>query len=260
MKCPNCQSENYGKQTMCQACGAPLNQPLAKTDARGKSGPVARAPGVAHEDVARKLKLDYIGAVRDHTDRSLDSIQDLLEEVGRPRGDAKELLDGVAKLIYKQFHVREVAIGLKSPDGLYRYVTMHGMRANIWAEHRDLAYSYDAFFDNVKYKGTVVSDYTKLLLAEDMPYDEGEKQTYSEHLMKSSVRKALDDSIEGDYLDILIYGIGNELLGWIEISGTWEDKLPSARTIRCLEIVANITGMALSHRGAIPRTDQKLSP
>jgi hypothetical protein len=255
MRCSNCQSENYGNEKICQACGAPLDQ-QAKDDNRAKGG-LVKKPGVAHEDVARKLKLDYVGAIRDHMDRNLESIQDLLEEVTRPRGDARDLLDGVAKLIYKQFHIREVAIGLKSPDGLYRYVTMHGMRANIWAQHRDLAYTYDSFFDNIKYKGTVISDYTKLLLAEDNPYGEGERDTYSEHLMKASSRKALDDSIEGDYLDILIYGTANELLGWIEISGTWEDKLPTTRTIRCLEIVANITGMALSHRGAIPRADLK---
>jgi len=254
MRCPECQSENYGAEKLCQACGARLDQ--GKGDERAKGG-LGRRPGISHEDVARKLKLDYIGAIRDHADRNLDSIQDLLEEVARPRGDAKDLLDGIAKLIYKQFHIREVAIGLKSPDGLYRYVTMHGMRANIWAEHRDLAYSYDSFFDNARYKGTVISDYTKLLLAEDNPYDEEEKGTYSEHLMRASARKALDDSIEGDYLDILIYGAGNELLGWIEISGTWEDKIPSTRTIRSLEIVANITGMALSHRGAVPRAELK---
>ena len=256
MKCPNCQSENYGQQTICQACGAPLSSNGSRSTSSYRTGQ-SRPGRIAHEDVARKLKLDYVGSVRDHTDRNLDSIQDLLEEVGRPKGDAKELLDNVAKLIYKQFHIREVAIGMKSSDGLYRYVTMHGMRANIWAEHRDLAYTYDSFFDNAKYKGTVISDYTKLLLAEDMPYDEGEKQTYSEHLMKASNRKEMDDSIEGDYLDILIYGAGNELLGWIEISGTWEDKLPAARTIRCLEIVANITGMALSYRGLPPRTESK---
>ena len=257
MKCPNCQSENYGTEKICQACGAPLDKSEKGGDRTIRPGPAVRKVGVSHDDVARKLKLDYVGAIRDHTDRNLDSIQDLLEEVARPRGDAKELLDGVAKLIYKQFHIREVAIGLKSPDGLYRYVTMHGMRANIWAQHRDLAYPYDSFFDNTKYKGTVISDYTKLLLAEDNPYDEKERQTFSEHLMKSSSRKAMDDSIEGDYLDILIYGTGNELMGWIEISGTWEDKLPTTRTIRCLEIVANITGMALSYRGAIPRPDIK---
>jgi len=251
MKCPNCQSENYGQQSNCQACGSPLSQSPSGS-ARFKPAKGPRPGRVAHEDVARKLKLDYAGSIRDHTDRNLDSIQDLLEEVGRPKGDAKELLDNVAKLIYKQFHIREIAIGMKSSDGLYRYVTMHGMRANIWAQHRDLAYTYDSFFDNTKYKGTVISDYTKLLLAEDMPYDEGEKQTYSEHLMQASNRKELDDSIEGDYLDILIYGLGNELLGWIEISGTWEDKLPTARTLRCLEIVANITGMALSYRGLPP--------
>src|SRR4030042_1216855 len=172
MKCPKCQSENYGQQTKCQACGFPLAQSPCEVGRFGQvKGP---HPGrIVHEDVARKLKLDYVGSIRDHTDRNLDSIQDLLEEVGRPKGDAKELLDNVAKLIYKQFHVREVAIGMKSHDGLYRYVTMHGMRANIWAQHRDLAYPNDSFFDNAKYKGTVISDYTKLLLAEDMPSDDG---------------------------------------------------------------------------------------
>ncbi len=240
------------------ACGAPLSASRDQGDGRSRGTQTSKPGRINHEDVARKLKLDYAISIRDHADRNLDTIQDLLEEIGRPRGDAKELLDNVARLIFKQFHIREVAIGLKSTDGLYRYVTMHGMRANIWAEHRDLAYTYDSFFDNTKYKGTVISDCTKLLLAEDMPYDEGERQTYSEHLMQVSKRKGLDDSIEGDYLDTLIYGIGNELLGWIEISGTWEDKLPNARTIRCIEIVANITGMTLSFRGFPPKVGPKL--
>jgi len=170
----------------------------------------------------------------------------------KPKHDSRQLVDYSAKLIFKQFHIKEVAIGLRSSsDGRFRYVAMQGMRANIWAQHTGLSYGHDSFFSNSKYKGTLISKLTKLLLAEDEPYDEVEKKTYNEHLMRSSKRRTPDDSIEGDYLDTLIYGIDGGLIGWIEISGTWDDKLPSASAIRAIEIIANLMGIALSRDPAI---------
>jgi hypothetical protein len=237
---------NEDSRQSCKNCGHSLSPP------KGAPAPPPRtnapaASGVSHDDVARKLKLDYANAVKEEGDRYLESIQHMCVEVMKPSEDSHKIVEYVAKLVFRQFHIKEVSIGLRSSaDGKYRYAAMQGMRVNVWAEHANLVYDRESFNDDVRYKGTHISKYTKLMLAEDEPYDEHEKKTYSEHLMHASRRKTLFDSIEGDYLDTLVIGENGGILGWIEISGTWDEKLPSARAIRALEIVASLLGMALS--------------
>ena len=206
------------------------------------------APGrITPEEVARNMKREYDFAARDQFDKSLDVIQKHIEELSRPDLDIKNLVEFTVKMIYRQFHIKEVSIGLKSEsDGLFRYVTMMGMRANVWTEHQKLTYDQDSLFDEKVYKFTNISKYSKLFLAENEPYDADEKGTYSEHLMSSSKRRHLDDSIEGDYLDMLILNGRGQLSGWIEVNGTWEGKLPTVNTIKCLEVVASLIGVALS--------------
>ena len=75
--------------------------------------------------------------------------------------------------------------------------------------------------------------------------------------MLQMARRALDDSIEGDYLDINILGSDDELLGWIEISGTVTGKLPDIATIRTIEGMASVLALAITRenerRGAQAR-------
>jgi hypothetical protein len=251
MKCPTCETENDASQGRCRKCGSQLTATAAKPTSAANVMPRVAA-AVSPDEVARKLKMDYSRAAKDEADRYLDCVQQLSVQVVNPKHNSQELADYAAKLVFRQLHIKEVAIGLRSAsDGKFRYVAMQGMRANIWTQHIGLSYSHDSFFSNSKYKGTLISKLTKLLLAEDEPYDDAEKKTYSEHLMRSSKRKTPDDSIEGDYLDTLIYGIDGSLAGWIEISGTWDDKLPSARAIRAIEIIANLMGIALSRDPSI---------
>lgn len=256
MKCPTCETEIDATQGRCRKCGSQLTTVVAKPTVATNVTPRASA-SVTADEVARKLKMDYSRAAKDEADRYLDCVQQLSAQVVNPKHNSQELADYAAKLIFRQLHIKEVAIGLRSAsDGRFRYVAMQGMRANIWTQHVGLSYSHDSFFSNSKYKGTLISKLTKLLLAEDEPYDDDEKKTYSEHLMRSSKRKVPDDSIEGDYLDTLIYGVDGALAGWIEISGTWDDKLPSARAIRAIEIMANLMGIALSRDPAVVGTKQ----
>ena len=63
--------------------------------------------------------------------------------------------------------------------------------------------------------------------------------------MLKQTRKELDDTIEGDYLDILVFDGKNEVCGYIEISGTKEGKLPDAKTIKWLEVTGSIIGFAI---------------
>jgi hypothetical protein len=200
--------------------------------------------------VGRKLRSDYTyGTAKDPSVRALEGMQLLLDQALKEGVSVKQLLEFAAKLVYSQFNIKEVAIGMKdSADGLYKYVAMYGMRVDVWEAHKRLSYTKEDFFDQKKYRWLAISKQTKLFLAEDNPYQENEQNTYSRHLMLKSKRKTADDSIEGDYLDIVIQGPNDLLLGWLEISGTWDNKIPDARTIRCLEIVASTLGIALTLR------------
>ncbi len=172
-----------------------------------------------------------------------------------PVGSLHQLLQEVADLIYRQFRIREVSIGLRDPsDGLYRYQVLHTVREGVKMAHLDLAYKYEDFFDESRWRGTAISNLSKLMLAEDMPYLDGEMGTFNKELMQKSRRKSDDESIEGDYIDILIRGTNDELLGWMEISGTWDMKIPSARTIRSLEVIACALGLILSSTNLVSQT------
>jgi len=125
-------------------------------------------------------------------------------------------------------------------------VAEHGMRTDIWAAHKKITYTYDDLNDPKKYRPITISHQTKLFLAEDDPYGPGESNTYSEHMMRQSKRKSATDSIEGDYIDIYIFGPQDETYGWIEISGTWDGRIPDARSIRCLEMISSVLGIAIA--------------
>ncbi len=261
MKCPSCGTENDVMQNRCKKCNRPLTQSSDTGTGRSNAG-AASATAITPTEVARRYKSEYARASNDPTNNAIESIRELCELIMTPKVTSKVIVDATIRLIFRQFHIKEVSIGLRSAaDGRYRYAAMQGMRANVWTEHLRLSYAAESFSDNKTYKGNQISKYTKLLLAEDEPYDEGEKKTYSEHLMLVSARNTYDDSIEGDYLDTLVFGPENQILGWIEISGTWDGKLPSPKTIMTLEVVAILLGIALSRDPAIagpepPGSDQ----
>jgi len=203
-----------------------------------------------HREVARKLKQDYAHGAREAGIRHLDALHSLIKYLMKADPNLDDMLQQTARSIYTQFNIKEVSIALRSTsDGLYRYVAEHGMRADVWAAHDKIVYTYDDLIDTRKYKPVTISHQTQLFLAEDNPYGPDERDTFSEHMMKQSKRKAATDSIEGDYLDIFLYGPQDEILGWIELSGTWDSKIPEARTIRCLELVSSVLAIAVTkHR------------
>ncbi len=204
------------------------------------------AKTVSPGEAARRLRQEYAGFVKDPRFSILDALNEFLIDVADRKLTEQEILDRTAKLIFKHFSIKEVAIGTKSAsDGLYRYAAMCGMRESVWESHKQLSYQLADFSDSKKWRGTDVSAQTRLFLAEENPYHAGEETTYSRHLMQASKRKAVDESIEGDYLDIHSMGPGNELLAWIEISGTWNNKMPNAFVVRGIELVASVLGLLL---------------
>jgi hypothetical protein len=200
---------------------------------------------IAPGDVARKLKQDYARARKESGVRGLDSLHGLIKLLMEEELDINEILTATAKTIYSQLNIKEVSMGLRSPDGLYRYVAMYGLRSEVWAAHQKLTYTAEQLLDPKVYKWTDISYHTKLFLAEDNTYTKDEASTRAEHLSMKSKRKTEEDSIEGDYMDILIYGPKDEILGWIETSGTWHGKIPDSRTIRSLEVISSVLALVL---------------
>ncbi|MBN1678212.1 MAG: hypothetical protein JW880_06695, partial [Candidatus Thermoplasmatota archaeon] len=110
---------------------------------------------------------------------------------------------------------------------------------------RRIQYTESDFWDEKKYKSTTISRLSRLFLAEDNPYTNHEKDSYSRPFMLEFSRNAVDDSVEGDYIDVILPGPSGEALGWIELSGTRAGKLPDGMTIRWLEAIATILGTAI---------------
>jgi hypothetical protein len=223
--------------------------------------------GIGSEAIKMKIKMDYARLQKDPGIRALDSILELMTHLKKPSIDVRDLLEDALKLMYRQLHIKEITVGLRDPsDGLYRYVAQQGVRDEIWEGHKELVYKADSFTGRGKWKGTPISKNSILYLVEDQPYAEGEKNTYQEHLSRVSKRRTLEDSIEGDYLDVHITGANGEILGWFEASSIWDGKLPSANTIRWMELIADIVAIAISReresglQNATVRTASKADP
>jgi hypothetical protein len=194
--------------------------------------------------VVQSLRSDYAKCGKDTAVKALDGIQQLVEHLMNPQLELQTTLDFITRLIYKQLSIKEVSIGLRSPaDSLYRYYSMYGLSAKSWETHKTLRYTRDELFDPSKYKGSALSKRSLLFLAEDKPYDDDELKTYSSFIAGMQKRTSPDGYLEGDYIDVLMHDRKNEIIGWIEVTGTWEGRLPDGGTIRALEAIASILSL-----------------
>ncbi len=224
-------------------------EPPAPRSMRPFPGPPSEAAPttINQAEVIRKIKQDYAHYRKLPGAKGLDSLHGVLKQIMEGRSDVTELMRTTAKTIYTQFNIKEVTIGLKEPDGLFRYVAQCGLREESWAAHRKLSYEEDEMVNANAHgwKCTEVSHQTRLFIAEDNPYTEEEVLTRSEHLQMRSRRKTAEESIEGDYMDVLMFGPDDRAVGWIETGGTWDGRLPDAGTIRTLEVLASILALAV---------------
>ena len=205
------------------------------------------ASDILHDEVERKLRAAYLYGPRDPTRRMLDKLQSMIAQFRESDLKLTKLLQDVADTVNRQFWLKEVTIGLKDEDGKYRYKVMCGLRPDAWKAHQELAYTPEEFSDPRYYKGRQLSRYTKLFLAEDKPFVDGEEDTFTRPILLKAKRATVDDCIEGDYLDIHIFGGKGDLVGWIEISGTKDGKFPDPVALRWIEVLALMIGTALQY-------------
>lgn len=206
-------------------------------------------PGpIDYQDIPRKMKLEYNFPAAGKTYKILDQMSGLLAHFQKPQMNLRELMTDAANLMAKQFSLKEVGIGLRESDGIYRYEVLVGYRPETEAATKKLAYTSGQFTDASIYKGTMISRYTKVFLAEDNPWLDSEKEAYNLPSLLGTTRRSLDDCLEGDYIDTHILGKNDDLLGWIELAGTTTGKLPDMSAIRWIEFIGQIIGAAVAYQ------------
>ncbi len=199
--------------------------------------------------IKKRMWLDYHRACSDPVCERQECVHELLDRLTASSIDLHQFLQEAVDALHAKLYLSEVTIGLRRPDGTYTYEVMAGLQDSEWKAHQGLSYVYDQFVSKEVYKYEEVSELTRLFLAEDNPYANGEDETYQKDVMLQSRRKSLEDFIEGDYIDTLVLGADRELWGWIEYSGMDNGKFPDGQTIKSIELMASVIAVAVTLLG-----------
>jgi len=199
----------------------------------------------SHEDIAKRMRIQYVHGGHDPVMRAFDNLIKLAASCRKKEVDVRALSEEAARLIHEQFRLRWVAIGSKNPrDGMFRYDALVGFREEAASARRAQTFVLADFVEDTKYKGRQISDITKMYFEEDKPYTNGAEVTFNRPILLKGKRRAPDEALEGDYIDVHIYGGDGELIGWIETSGTVAGKLPDMTAIKTMELIASMLGLA----------------
>jgi len=204
--------------------------------------------GIDKEMVKRGLRTSYLGARSDHTSRLIDGFSTLLARFHRHPMVMHDFVQEAASFLQRQFRLRWVMIGQRSPDGLYRYEAMAGVRPEAWELQRTRTYRKEEFAPEVKgfFSAAEISRLTRVYLEEDNPLAEEDIAKVNRPILLKSTRRSQEDALEGDFMDTLILGSDNDMLGWIDYSGTITGKFADPMTIRWVELMSAVLGAAIS--------------
>jgi hypothetical protein len=204
--------------------------------------------GIDKEIVKRALRTSYLAARSDPTSRLNDGYAALLARFQKHPLVVHDFIQAAANFLQRQFRLRWVMIGQKSPDGLFRYEAMSGVLPEVWGKQRARTYTKEEFAPEVTgfFSAAEVSRLTRVYLEEDNPLGEEDMAKINRPVLLKSKRRSQEDALEGDFLDTLILDADNNLLGWIDYSGTMVGKFPDPMTIRWFELMSAILAAAIS--------------
>lgn len=198
-----------------------------------------------------RLKSEYSSLPRNEEERMMDAIENFIDRVKVPGQTLTGILNEAARTVHRAFGFKEIAIGLKDKkDSIYKYVTLFGFNSSAENFRKNLTYTHADMYDETDYPGTWVSKWTQIMMAEDISYRPEEVGTFNRPGILSQKRVKADDFIEGDYIDVYMYGHIGDLIGWIEISGPRAGKLPARETIKWLELFGSLLAAIILQRRA----------
>jgi len=181
-------------------------------------------------------------------EKAIEAIEGLVSHAKAVNQPIQAFLHEVARIIYRVFEFKEIAIGIKEKDDSYRYVAMMGFRDEAESARKRIAYTSADMADTKTWPGTRISKITVIHFYEDGGFKEGEQETYNRPSMMGMTRSSPEIMMEGDYIEVSIQGPSNELVGWMELSNTRDGKFPSRSSIKWLELTSVIIATFLKSK------------
>lgn len=204
------------------------------------------------EAIKRKLRFDYIKAKNEADSRALEGFTTLLAHFHRPQLSVRDMIQDTASYMQRQFKLRWAMVGLKSAsDGLFRYEVQSGMRPEAWARQKAKTYQESDFDIRGTYKAGEISRLTRVYLEEENPLFKEDEQVVNRPVLLRLKRKEEDETLEADFIDTLIMGSHDDLLGWIEYGGTLAGKFPAPIVLRHAEVASAILAAAVATHGRL---------
>lgn len=197
---------------------------------------------------AKFLIEKYSPVPTNEDEKAIEAIESLVSHAKTINQSPQVFLHGAARIIYRVFELREIAIGMKDKDDEYRYVAMMGFRDDAESARTKLVYTSTDMADTKTWPGTRISKMTFIHFFEDGGFKEGEENTYNRPSMMGRSRPSPDSMMEGDYIEVAIQGPNNELVGWMELSNPRDGKFPSRNTIKWLELTSVIIATFLKSK------------
>jgi hypothetical protein len=207
---------------------------------------------VTSDETAKLLRDRYSPIARDDDEKIMGAIQKLLLIVRSPNVPLRTILDEIGKSIHRLFEFKEIAIGLKSKnDGLFRFEVLIGFNSDAQRAMRKLTYTNDDMLDSKKYpNGIMITKKVEFMPVEIKPFKSGEEIAYNRPSLLAKERSSMEDFIEGDYIILYLSGRKDEVIGWVELSGTRSGKVPSRGAMRWLELIVSILASVICERDA----------
>jgi len=169
--------------------------------------------------------------------RIIDAVEDLVSK--HQKDSIGTFLLDAAMMISRLFEFKEVAFGLKdTADGRFKYAVTLGFLPATQEAMRKIAYTIDDMSDHTNYKDIKLGRISEFVI--DSP--EQDLRTFNRPALVHKKRSMVDEFLEGDYIDIYLFGTSDEMIGWLELAGPKSGKIPGADTIRWLELIVSIIG------------------
>ena len=181
-------------------------------------------------------------------EKAIEAIEGLVSHAKAVNQPIQAFLHEVARIIYRVFEFKEIAIGVKENDDSYRYIAMMGFRDEAESARKRIVYTSADMADTKTWPGTRISKITVIHFYDDGAFKEGEQETYNRPSMMGMTRPSPESMMEGDYIEVAIQGPNNELVGWMELSNTRDGKFPSRNSIKWLELISVIIATFLKSK------------
>jgi hypothetical protein len=199
-----------------------------------------------YEELKRSIRERYSSIPQGDSEMVIDVLRMFNDELLGTK-DVTRILQEAGELIFSLFGFKEVLIGLKESSGLFKYSVIIGHSKRAEEAIVEAEYRIEEMSCSDCYPCISVSHQSEFCFKEDLPDDEKEIRQFNRPSEISVERSNLEDMMEGDYLDVFIYGPEDKMIGWIEVAYPTNGKFPARETVRGLELLASTIGVAITY-------------